>query len=92
MPTHDDLLDEPLIHPRVIRRLRERPKLINFGMREEFLEEMEKVVENRRQPGNIAEKASEAAFERFEEAGIEVTRNRTQNTLERANSSILRGL
>lgn len=84
--------DDPIIHPRVIKRLKERPRLINDGLREQFLQEMENVVTEKRKPQNVAESAVLRGFERFQEAGGGVAKKAVQTSLERGNESIFEQL
>jgi hypothetical protein len=57
-------LDEPLLKPRAVKRLKERPRLIDFGFRRQILGELEKELHERRKPKEVAENATKALQER----------------------------
>lgn len=83
---------EPLLEPRLIRFLKDRPRLIDRGVREEILEELEKNVAERRTPDTMAEKAVQSAFDRAGETVAPVTKNRVKDKLEKANEGPLEKL
>ena len=92
MPTHDDPRNEPLVEPRVIKRLKDRPRIVDWGVRKQFLEQLEKVAIERRKPGNVARGAVRTGFDRFQEAGEDVAKETTEEVLEKGNNSIFKRL
>lgn len=83
---------KPLVQPRVIRALKNRPRLIDKGVRREMLEEMEQNVIERRTTGEVASRVSHTVMKSASDAGEPVVRNRMWNALERLNESILESL
>jgi hypothetical protein len=83
---------EPLIQPRVPRLLKERPKLVGGGIREEFWEGLEQTMKERRQPDKVAEKTVREAFNQTADAAAPPVRDRVRDRLDNANSGILENL
>lgn len=81
--------EEPILQPRVIRFLKNRPRLIDRGFREEFLEQLESNVSERRKPDTLAEKTVRGVFRNLEEAGSGVAKNKAQGALNKANDGPL---
>lgn len=75
--------------PRVIRALKGRPRLIDMGMREELLEEVEKNMEERRTPEVVAHRISHNVSSTLQQAGEPVVRNRVANMLGLANDTVI---
>jgi hypothetical protein len=93
MPTNDEeLLDDPLIEPRLIRRLRDRPRAVDFGFRDELLAQLDEVICDRRRPDNVAEQGVLMAFDRIQEAGGKVAKRRASNFLQNRNTDVLENL
>jgi hypothetical protein len=88
MATGGDSIEDPLIEPKVIKRLKDRSRVVDFGMREEFLNELEFVTRERRKPDHIAEEAVKRGFQRAEEAGAGVAKERTKSLLKRGNKTV----
>lgn len=84
--------DEPLVQPRLIRFLKERPRLIDRGAREEFWATVEENVVDRRKPDKAAERAVQKFFEEMGQNAGPVARNRVRDRLEDANESVLNRL
>lgn len=59
-----------------------------MGFREEFWDEMETVIEQRRSPDEVSDKAVRSAFERVSSASTRVVRE----GLNQANNSFLKNL
>lgn len=78
-------LQDPLIEPRVIRFLKDRPRLVDKGWRKELLEELENQMRERRKPDTIAEKAVRSVFRNAEEVGENVTQRRAKDKLRKVN-------
>lgn len=83
---------EPLLQPRVIRMLKNRDRLINLGVREEILEEMEETIARRRTTDTIAHRVSTTMADVLRNSGEPVVRNRMESRLERMNSGVLNRL
>ena len=80
---------QPLVEPRVIQFLKDRPRLVDKGLREEFLEQLELNIRNRRVPDTMAERSVQQLFNRVEEAGGGVAKERLRKRMERANKTVL---
>lgn len=83
---------KPLAEPRLVQFLKDRPRLVDRGLRQEFLEQLEQNIRQRRRPDTMAEKTVQQAFRTFEEAGGGVVRDRTRKALEKANEGPLERL
>lgn len=90
--TDDETPAQPLLEPRLVRFLKNRPRLVNRGFREEFLEHLEQNVRLRRTPDAMAERSVQEFIKRFEEAGGSVAKNRTKQALDKANKGPLNKL
>lgn len=83
---------EPLLQPRVIRMLKNRDRVVNLGLREEILEEMEQVISRRRTTDTIAHRVSTTMADMLRDSGEPVVRNRMENRLEQMNRGPLNRL
>lgn len=92
MHTDDGEELEPLLQPRVIRMLRNRQRLINFGFREEVLEEMEETIARRRTTDTIAHRVSTTMADVLRDSSEPIVRDRMRNRLEKANAGALNRL
>lgn len=93
MGSPDEVAEQsPLMEPRVVRLLKQRRRLIDFGMREEILEEMEVILAERRKPGRVAERATENILSRAQEATRRPLANRVESRVDDINDTILDGL
>jgi len=80
---------KPLVEPRVIQFLKDRPRLVNRGVREDFLRELEQNIRARRVPDTMAERTVRKLFKEAEEAGGGVARERARSRLKQANEGPL---
>lgn len=83
---------QPIVRPHVVRFLKDRPRLVDKGVRQEFLEELEKQMVMRRRPDTAAERAVDAVFDRFRDAGRGVARERVRQRLSEANETVLQNI
>lgn len=88
MGAADDDSSDPLVQPRVIRLLKNRRRVVDFGMRKEFWDELESVTENRRRPEEVSQRTVRSGFDRISTATSRVLRR----GMEQANESILKEL
>lgn len=84
--------DEPLAKARLIRLLKDRPRLINRGVREEFLEQLQKNVEERRVPDTFAERTVQTLLNRVVDSAQPVMKDRIKKKAESANEGPLQSL
>lgn len=84
--------DQPVIEPRVIRFLKDRRKLIGGDIRNEFWEELDNRVTERRKPDTAAERTLENLIREIEDASFPVARRRMRDRLARANENRLNRL
>jgi len=82
----------PLVRPRAIRLLKKRPKLVDFGLREEVLEQLDQNICKRREPEEIAERTVKRAFNEGADAAAPPVRERIRSRFESANQGILEDL
>lgn len=90
--TNSETPAQPLVEPRLVRFLKDRPRLVDRGLREEFLEQLEYNIRERRKPDTMAERSVQEFFKRFEEAGGSVAKDRTKKALDKANKGPLNKL
>lgn len=83
---------EPLLQPRVVRLLKERPRLVDFGLRKEMLEELDNIATERRKPVNVAQRATDNALNRARDAAKRPMQRRVEKRVDEINESILEGL
>ena len=82
----------PLLQPRVVRLLKERNRVVDFGLREEFLDELEEIIAERRRPNRVAERATDEALERARSASRNPVRSRVEERVSKMNETIFRNL
>lgn len=82
----------PLVKPRVVRVLRDRPRMVDFGLREEALDELDTIMCERRDPANVAESAVRDGFNNAADAAAPPVRNLVRGRLQEANQGILDNL
>jgi len=82
----------PLVKPRVVRVLRDRPRLVDFGLREEALDELDTIICERRDPANVAEDVVREGFNKAADAAAPPVRNRVRSRLQEANEGILNNI
>jgi len=68
----------PLIEPKGCKKLKERNRIINLGIREKFWEHMEKNIVERRRPDNIADRVAEKAIRSTEQPLRNAARERAR--------------
>lgn len=81
--------EQPIVQPRVVRFLRDRNRLVDKGVREDFLDQLESNMVERRKPDTLAEKTVRDLFRRFEDAGSGVAKERVRGRMEKANQNTL---
>lgn len=84
--------EQPIVQPRLIRFLKNRRKLLGGGIRDEFWEEIERNVTERRKPDTAAERAVGNVVDRVQEASFPVAKRRVKDGLSRANEGALNRL
>lgn len=90
--TDNEVVGEPLVEPRLVRFLKDRPRVVDKGVRREFLEQLEENIRERRRPDTAAERAVQKMFRTFEDAGTGVAKDRTKKAMDRANKGPLKRL
>lgn len=80
------------MRPRIVRLLKNRPRLVDFGLRQEFLDELDQIATERRKPGRVAERTTENMLNRAAEAGRGPMRRRIERRVDEINGSILENL
>lgn len=90
--TDGEVPEQPLFEPRLVEFLKDRPRLVDRGLREEFLDQLAENMRQRRKPDTMAEEAARSVMKRFEDAGGGVVKNRTRDMLNQANEGPLQNL
>jgi len=80
---------DPLLQPRVIRLLRRRPKLFAEDARNEFWEEIENNVIERRKPDTVAERTVDRILNQAREATSPVMKGRARERVRKVNETTL---
>lgn len=83
---------DPLVQPRAIRLLKNRPRLVDKGIRREMLEELEKSVSERRRADTVAARISHGLVESARQPAETVAKNRLSDSLNKANKGSLNRL
>lgn len=81
--------DQPVVKPRLIRLLKNRRKFVGGGLRDEFWDEVDRRVTERRKPDTAAEKVLENVLREVNEATFPVARKRMRDRLASANEGAL---
>lgn len=84
--------EDPLIQPRLVRMLKDRPRLIDFGVRQEILDELDVRICRRRSPDEVANRLSEQVSNEVQNATRPVMKNRVKNQVDKLNKNQLRRL
>lgn len=84
--------DNPLIQPRFVRILKDRPRLIDFGLRKEVLEELDHQLCARRSPQEIANRISDRVTDEITNTTRPVMRRRAEKKIKELNKDTLRKL
>lgn len=80
---------KPLVEPRVIQALEERPRLIDMGVREEMWSQLEANIRERRTANTVASRISHSLMNTVQGSAEPVVRDRLNKNLNRVNDSIL---
>jgi len=78
----EDSGESPILHPHIIRKLKDRNRLVDFGVRKEILSSVEDRVKQRRKPSNVADRASSRVMSDVSNAGQSVMSDRLRKGLE----------
>lgn len=84
--------ENPLIRPRLVRLLKERPRLINLGFREEVLDEIDHKMCQRRSPQHVAEKVSDILINETGDSVRPALRKRAEQRISKMNNSVIDNL
>lgn len=84
--------DEPVVRPRLVRALKNRPKLVGGRVREEFLENVEEALTERRKPDTVADRVASEAMRPVQDAGSRVVKKEARDKLVKGNQGPLRRL
>lgn len=84
--------EDPLFQPYLVRVLKDRPRLVDRGVRQDFLEELEDTLMERRRPDSVAEEAVRSVLDRFTDAAAPAAKKQVQRKAEQANETVLENL
>lgn len=84
--------DQPVVKPRLIRFLKNREKFVGGDLRNEFWNEVDRRVTDRRKPDTAAERVLENLIQEVNEATFPVARRRMRDRLVNANEGTLNRL
>lgn len=90
--TEGDSEIQPLMQPRVIRAIRSRPRLVDFGVRERMLEQLEENIKKRRTTDTVAHRMSSFIANIGKDSSEPVLRDVAKSQLDRANQGPLNKL
>lgn len=82
----------PLVQPKAVRALKERPRLVDMGVREEMLEQLEMQIAERRSADTVAARLSHAIADSAKQSAEPVVRDRVSKRLKGANDTVLNEL
>lgn len=70
-----------MVEPKAVARLKNRERLVDFGLRKELLEQTEQVLAEKRTPKNVAENAVGMVTQRAQEVGAPVMQDRVEKRI-----------
>jgi len=73
--------EKPILHPHIISKLKDRPRVVDFGVRRDALAQLENQLAERRTPKNVAKRTSRRAMSEAKDVGQNVMSNRMENVL-----------
>ena len=76
--------DPPLIEPWVFKMLKQRPRLVDRGYREQACDSMCEAIRDRRKPGALADRLSKGVASSVQETGAKVTREVAEGPIRQA--------
>lgn len=89
---HDLAEDEPLIQPHLVELLKERPRLIDKGMREKMLDNLARNMAERRTPAVVAERLSSTTVKSVADVSQPVVRDAASERIAQMNGTILENI
>lgn len=93
MPHQDESGElKPIVQPRLIRALKNRTRLVNLGLREEVLDNLEETVKERRRTDTVASRLSHEMMQSLSDTGKPVLEKSAKKRLDRVNEGILERL
>lgn len=93
MAQSDDTAElEPLLQPRLIRFMRDRPRLIDRGIRKEALDDLETIVAERRTTDSVANTVGRQVSSTLQDVTGRLARTETKKQLDKANQKQLKRL
>jgi len=87
-----DNASEPIVKPHVVRLLKNRPRMVDKGVRRNILDHLDKSMTGNRTPDSIAQRASQRAMKPVQDAASGTVRDHTKQLLDKANGTILKNL
>lgn len=84
--------DQPLLQPRIIRLLKDRPRLISFGLREDVLDELDAKMCQRRSPQSLADKLSDVLVNEASDSMRPAIRRRAEQRVSKMNETVFQNL
>lgn len=91
MPELTEEMGEPLVRPRLVELLKERPRLVDDRFRKRFLENLESNMRQRRTPEVMADRLSEETLRSVVDVTQPVVRDGARDRLEQFNETIMEG-
>lgn len=89
---NNEMRDNPLIQPKLVRMLKQRSRLIDLGIREEVLDQLDNRMCQRRSPRHIAERLSDTVVNEASDATRPVMRDRVEKKVDEINNKMLSDL
>jgi len=83
---------DPILKPRVLRKLRDRERLVDMGFREEALDQLQQAVCERRSVEKVSDRLSSSTIRSLVDVTQPVARNKARDALDTANRTVLRRL
>lgn len=84
--------ETPIVRARVIRQLKDRPRLVDEGFREQLLENMVDNVEQRRTPSIIADRMSKETARSVADITEPVVRDAAAERFDQLNKTVFKNL
>jgi len=83
---------DPLVKPHVVRMLKDRPRVVDKGVRRNILDHLDRSISENRTPEKLAENASQRAMEPVRKAAQGTVFDHVKQAADKANGTLFKNL
>lgn len=80
---------DPILKPRLLRKLRDRERLVDMGLREETLDQLQQAICERRSVENVSDRLTSSTMRSVVDVTQPVARNKARDAMDKANQTFL---